>query len=302
MELSAAAAAVPVESALTADAEPLLEIVLIKPDRNAALGLQLSTHNGHTTIFGIRAGAIAAKSTQLTAGMILLSVNNESVKDHIQCTKMLATAVGEVKLVLRTSLPPPLPREVILVKPEPSSKLGVQMTTRDDGLVVIFLLRAGSIGLKSGHLKLGLQVLEVNGTCVTGHVQCAELMAAAVDEVRLLVVQPPAEIDTRKRNPWALYDMNKEQDCEICAGPGTVRRLFREWTDLGWCAQAARRGAPIHLASSCTRASPSLSARPFPRSPPCVRAPLARSPHAPSRLHPLTIAPRLLPHAAAASR
>ena len=117
----------------------LLEVDLFKPAHNSKLGITLMRGADAQTavVNSLSAEGIAAQSgssAHLRPGAELRSVNGERVLGHEAGARLLRAARGEVHLWIKTC---PTAREVILLKTEENSKLGITLTSMDGASATI---------------------------------------------------------------------------------------------------------------------------------------------------------------------
>ncbi|KAJ6637155.1 Protein lap4 [Pseudolycoriella hygida] len=192
--------------------EALMSEEVVLPKDQGSLGFSIIGGTDHSCVpFGanepgifishIVPGGIAANSGKLRMGDRILMVNGTDVKSatHSEAVMELLRPSDEIKLFVQHD---PLPvgfQNIVLVKNE-NEKLGMcikgglegqrgnPVDPSDEG---VFVSKINSVGAarRDGRLKVGMRILEVNGTSLLGakHIEAVQLLRSAGDRIQIIV-------------------------------------------------------------------------------------------------------------------
>jgi len=142
-----------------------------------------------------------AAKTNLCVGDRILRVNDQDMQKatHHEAVAALVSDDPEIKLLVRHDPPPPGIQEINIVK-KLGEKLGISIRggaqghpgnpfdKRDEGIFVSKVNPAGAAA-RDGTLKIGMRILEVNGTSLLGatHVDAVRALRTAGDNISMIV-------------------------------------------------------------------------------------------------------------------
>ncbi|XP_037051947.1 protein lap4 isoform X3 [Bradysia coprophila] len=192
--------------------EALISEEVVLPKDQGSLGFSIIGGTDHSCVpFGanepgifishIVPGGIAATSGKLRMGDRILQVNGTDVTSatHSEAVMELLRPSNEIKLFVQHD---PLPvgfQNIILVKNE-NEKLGMcikgglegqkgnPVDPTDEGVFVSKINSSGA-ARRDGRLKVGMRILEVNGTSLLGatHTEAVQLLRTAGDTLQIIV-------------------------------------------------------------------------------------------------------------------